>query len=310
MEAVPDPFSKVVELVPDELDCNLSTKPPHKIIEGSDRALFGEHGRATLESRVVHLQRGVFDGRTAVLLAFEFQFIGSVLSSSKRIVSADVDMSFDVEAITSSSPAHPSVQVQNYSPALVEGIPTERTRERDRVIRPNLGINSPPVIIQGGLEVTVGERVTFQDVQRLRLEGSASGSDTRSEIHRARWQVKENKATRAGIPSPIRVAALIKMKENVPLLCTLRLEALCGRRRLLGLPWTLEAPLVMEADATVGKVVDVVAFEHMTEQDWESLLHISYPVSVSQHDCDNIATALRLHCTSLSKYIKTQNPGR
>jgi hypothetical protein len=275
MSASKDPYSVVVELVPDRLDGSLGSPPPINIAEGSERALYQEHRNVTLECRVAHLQQATLHGEPAVLLCFEFNFIVSGLSSSRRIVSADIDISFDCDA-----PAQ--AHVVKYAPALVEGPPTETMRERARTFKPNAGLSTLPVGVQVGLEVGFSERLTYLDRQALRVQGSASSSDTRSELHRARWQVKENRTAKDGIPPILRVAALVRTKERAALLCSLRLGVLSGRRRLLGVPWSSESPLVVEPTASVGRALHVEGLEGMQDPDWEELLRISYPVAVSQ----------------------------
>lgn len=56
-----------------------------------------------------------------------------------------------------------------------------------------------------------------------------------------------------------------------------------GRRRLLGVPWSSERPLVMEPDASVGHALDIRGLEEMQDRHWEDLLQIAYPVAVSQN---------------------------
>ncbi|KAK4031674.1 hypothetical protein C8A01DRAFT_51326 [Parachaetomium inaequale] len=304
MTATQDPYSAVVELVPDTLDGSLgpSIRTPTNIAEGSERALFTEHRNVTLECRVVHLQHATLHGGPAALLCFEFHFIASALSSSRRIVSADIDSSFDSDA------ADARVHVVNYAPALVEGPPTEVTTEREKSLKPSVGLTAAPVPVQGGLEMGLSERVTFVGRQALRLQGFASSSDTRSELHRARWQVKENRATKLGIPPIFRVAVLVRTGEQAPLLCSLRLEVFSGRRRLLGMPWSSERPLVMEPGASVGRALDVEGFEAMQDRDWEQLLQVAYPVAVSQYQQPvfRILTAGRCY----SSPTISQMPGR
>jgi hypothetical protein len=288
MNETQHPYSVVVELVPDTLDGNLGTPPPINIAEGSERALYKEHRNVTLECRVVHLQQATLHGEPAVLICFEFNFIAAGLASSRRIVSADIDISFDCDA-----PAQ--AHVVNYAPALVEGPPTEVMRQRERSFTPNVGVNTPPVPVQMGFEVGFSKRSTFLERQALRLQGSASSSDTRSELHRARWQVKENRATKAGIPPIFRVAALVRTKEWATLRCSLRLEVLSGKRRLLGVPWSSESPLVVEPAASVGRALQVEGFEGSRDSDWEELLRIPYPLKVSRH----LSLICLLFCTML-----------
>ncbi|KAG7291266.1 hypothetical protein NEMBOFW57_001278 [Staphylotrichum longicolle] len=276
-----DPYSIVVELVPDKLDGSLgpSTRAtPAKIAEGSEKALYKENRNHTLECRVVHLQHGTLHNEPAVLVAFEFQFTTPVLSSSRRIVSADIDISFDCDTITPDATTF-RAKVVNYAPAFVEGPPTDVTKETELLFKPNLASPGP---VQAGLEFGFSERTTFVEKQALQVQGSASSSDTRNEVHRARWQVKENRATKKGIPHVFRTAALVRTRERVPLLCSLRLEVFSGRRRLLGVPWSADQPLVMEPDAAVGSALGSPRFEELQERDWEELLQISYPTATLQ----------------------------
>jgi len=286
MAAVQSPYSVVVELVPDELDGSLGVRPPIAIGEGSERAFYEENRHATLECRVVHLQRGTFNNEPAVLVAFEFNFIASAVSSSRRIVSADIDVSFDCDpsASAASPAASPgtAVRVVKYSPALAEGPPTEATTARDWAVKPNIGVNTSPVPVQAGLEIGFSGRTTFVDQQKMSIQGFASSSDTRRELHRARWQAKENKVTKTGIPTLFRVASVVQIQAGTPLRCSLRLEVYSGRRRLLGMPWNSQQPLTMEPEFALGTPLESLGFEHMQDQDWEALLHISYPISVSQ----------------------------
>jgi hypothetical protein len=281
MSIVQNPYSVVVELVPDELDGSLGAGPPITIGETSDRALYLEHRKVTLECRVVHLQRGTFNQQPAVLVAFELNFIASALSSSRRIVSADIDVSFDSDSPTATAIRGTAARVVKYAPALVEGPSTEVTMAKEWSVKPNLGLSNTPVPVQGNLEVGFSGRTTFVEQQKMRIHGAASSSDTRSELHRARWQAKENKATRLGIPSIFRAASVVQIPADTSLRCSLRLEVYSGRRRLIGVPWSVQQPVIMEPGAVVGEPLDKLAFETMKDEDWETLLQISYPVSVS-----------------------------
>ena len=97
-------FSRTIELQPDASEAQLGSQPT-EIGENSNRAAFANDlGRWAVESRVVHLQHGTYQGKAATLISFEFIFRYSTAPNSfSRLGSADISISFEPHRTTCSN---------------------------------------------------------------------------------------------------------------------------------------------------------------------------------------------------------------
>jgi hypothetical protein len=274
----PTVFVATVELESDGLQGTLNK--PAEIREGSDRALYKEDRKRTLECRVTHLQRSTYRGAPAVLVCFEFNFI--TFSPSKRMTEAHIDGVFSYKSCQETDVELMPAQVVKYAPERVEGPKIEVATEREKGMKLEMGLRSPPVPVEAAVEVGVTERMTFSSPQGLEVRATALGTRENSEKHRVHWKMEEDGARKKGIPSSFRAAVMVQVQEGATLWCNLEVRVKTGwRSMLLRKPWSSDKPLVMHHDAWVGTPLPVEWFELMEDRDWRRLLAIDYDVAVS-----------------------------
>lgn len=272
------PFSRSDELTIDpstlELGSALS-RPAQDITEASNRFGGAQIGSWRVDGDVIALHHGTYDDRPASLLAFRFRYPPN-MGASERIVRADIEISFQPETRSSTTPRpvvvdhQPKKLTANETPGRVV---ESRGREHSFSMIPG----QQPFQFELGTTTVRRRELGFDQTFAITVKGDAkrSRASLKNNGHddTVLWRVTENAALKEGIPPEVHVAVVVTTEADalIALVKTsVQMSSGIGR---FGLLWTDESPLRVARGEGVafGPAPRDTRFEQLIdEEDWSS----------------------------------------
>ena len=193
-------FRKQTEFEFDASNAQLGSKLPKEITKGSNRALFKDIGKWAVESRVIHLQHGMYEGKAVSLIVFDFTFrYEESPSGLSRLESADIRISFDPHP-----DEHLDAAADIGEPSVVNfshTYPSKCRRQRRGVLRIPLGTTGGLGAAQAGVNLDKATEGDSKKTKEMTVQLEVYSTELREETHLLVWTVRENPVQKEGIPN-------------------------------------------------------------------------------------------------------------
>lgn len=270
-----NPFSRSDELTIDPSTLELGSafsRPAQDITEASNRFGGAQVGRWQVDGDVVALHHGTYNEQAALFLAFRFRY-PDVMGASERIVRADIEITFQPEPRSSTTP-RPIVVDHRPKKLTVNETPARVGESTGREYTFSMIPGQQPLQFELGTTTARKRELGFNQTFAITVQGDAKRS--RDSIRKnghddtVLWRVTENGALKKGIPHEVHVAVVVTTKADsfIALVKTnAHMSSGIGR---FGLLWTDELPLrVVRSERTAfGPAPRDTRFEQLTEEDW------------------------------------------
>jgi hypothetical protein len=242
-----------------------------KIIhKGNDR-----HGVIGTISRVFH---GKFDGQPAVLIVFQFVFRSA--GGMSRFRNATIDITF-------SSPDASPLEVANWAPRKIYGIPSKESVSMSWY--GELSASIPLGSVQPGGNAGWNSRSSYIKEHRLSVVGNRWQDKESSTWNKAYWDIKEKGKMAYGIPDILNVAAIVQC--NSPFLAEVKVSA----SGLWAWLWPNDNPVLFPLEKNKGKPLQVQDFKELTEEAWRTLIPWEGEWKVNRAKMQSLKTVTHLN---------------
>ncbi|KAF2188397.1 hypothetical protein K469DRAFT_748696 [Zopfia rhizophila CBS 207.26] len=269
---------RTITLEVDSSGGQLGAKVTKEIAESAQRAESLDFHKWGVRADVTSVQQGIFRGKPACLIVFEFRFLFDDNGSSNRLSEAKITATFQPPQDNSQQSvfngtalgANNYPVVKLYCPKLVEGPVSVEKHTKGTEVSVSLGgRGSLPAKPDVGIARS-GEVEYLKDY-RMQIKGKRWSSPGLEQDNMAIWTVLENSKQGDGIPPDFKSAVLLQ-HTGQPFQGTLRILAKTKMGiRLFGWPWSAPNPLLFKPDASLGQQLDFSDFDQLSDEHWRQL---------------------------------------
>ena len=214
-----DEYTSTVELQVDDATETLGDRLPKTITDTERRALLQQTRSTRVSADVVALAHGTFEGQPASLVGLRFQFSYPLQSSSSRLTSAELNISFQPEKDGDDGGGSEFPSVRLFAPISISADSTTASIEKDTRYSVTTTFGASPVPVSLDVTAERGAKVAYVQEFRCNVVGEPWTSDEAysegCEVDNAvTWYLTEHKLRKEGIPRELRTVVVVGRRQS------------------------------------------------------------------------------------------------
>ena len=278
-----DEYTSTVELQVDDATKTLGDRLPKTITDTERRALLQQTRSTRVSADVVTLAHGTFEGQPASLVGLRFQFSYPPQSSSSRLSSAELNISFQPEKDGDDGGDSEFPSVQLFAPTSISADSTTASIEKDTrySVTTSFGASPAPV----GLDITAerGAKVAYVQEFRCNVVGEPWTSDEAysegCEVDNAvTWYLTEHKLRKEGIPRELRTVVVVGRRQSaIRAKVKAKVKTNWGLS-LFGSLFSQARPLVLGDSVVFGRQPPLLDFGKLSKEQLDAFVGLDRPL--------------------------------